>query len=164
MTSRSLKSLLVISIVVNIFLVGGIAGGVYRWKAAQESAQGSHPAPAPVSAQRGLRFVLQELAPPQRRAFRAALRDTRRDAAPLIEASREGRREVLRLLSAPELDRAAIDDALARTREADVGLRARIETTVVEYAATLPVDKRAELVDVLTHRPAQRRTEAGTPP
>src|SRR5690349_18589076 len=110
MTGRSLKIVLIASIVLNVFLLGAIAGGVYRWVTHEHVV---------LAQQRGLRFAAAELSPERQKQLRTALRRTRRNAMPLIEASREGRRDVAQLLAAPHLDRGALDAALARTREAD---------------------------------------------
>ncbi len=143
MTPRTLKTLLVVSLVVNVFLLGSIAGGAYRWFANER---------AVAAEQRGLRFAASELSDERQRQLREALRDTRRDAQPLIRAARDGRRDLVRILSAPQLDRDALDAALASTREADSALRAQIESTVAEFAATLTPDERLKLVDAMERR------------
>ncbi|MCJ0764488.1 periplasmic heavy metal sensor [Variovorax terrae] len=148
MNEPALKRGLVVSLVVNLFLVCSIAGGAWRWWASERAATAAAMAAQP----RGLRFAADELSADQRRAFRVGLRDARRDAAPSLQAARDGRQEVLRLLGAPELDRAAVADALARTREADKALRARVETSVVDFAATLSPEDRQKLVSGLTRR------------
>lgn len=140
MTGRSLKFALVVSLVINVFLLGAIAGGMYRWFAHEH---------ASVAQQRGLRFAASELSAQRQKQFRVELRRARRDAAPLIEASRDGRREIAQLLAAPQLDRDALDAALARTREADVAVRTRIEATVTDFAASLSPQERLKLVDAM---------------
>lgn len=143
MMPRTLKTLLVVSLVVNVFLLGSIAGGAYRWFANER---------AVAAEQRGLRFAASELSDERQRQLREALRDTRRDAQPLIRAARDGRRDLVRILSAPQLDRDALDDALASTREADSALRAQIESTVAGFAATLTPEERLKLVDAMERR------------
>lgn len=81
--------------------------------------------------------------------MREALRQTRRESVPLIISARSGRLDVVQALAAPQFDRAALDAALARTREADVAVRARVEATVAEFASTLTPDERLKLVDAL---------------
>jgi uncharacterized membrane protein len=65
---------------------------------------------------------------------------------------------VLSLVAAPQLDRAALVAVLARTREADMALRARFENNVVDFAATLSPDEREKLASGLA-----RRTPLGPP-
>ena len=59
---------------------------------------------------------------------------------------------MLELLAAPQLDRNAIDAALARTRTADSALRAQVESGVVDFAATLTPEERMTFVEGLEKR------------
>jgi uncharacterized membrane protein len=136
-----IKTWLIVSLVLNIFLLGTIAGGTYRWIAKQKAEV--------IAQQRGLRFAAAELPDARRDQLRQMLRETRRDTLPLTLAARTGRLDVVQALAAPQFDRAALDAALARTREADVALRARVEGTVADFAATLTPDERLKLVDAL---------------
>ena len=148
MNERPLKRWLLASLVLNLFLVGGIVGGAWRWWTAAEV-----PVHAAAAMQaRGLRYAADELSGEQRRAFRAGLRDARRDAAAAIEAARDGRQEVLRLVGAVQFDHAAVTAALARTREADMVARARFEASVVNFAATLSAADRQTLAGGLARR------------
>ena len=140
----------------NLFLAGAIGGGAWRWWSAQQSAVAAQAAaPAP----RGLRFAADQLAPERTREYRQALRTARSDAAASIQASRDGRKDIMRLLTATEYDRAAVTAALARTREADTASRARFETAVIDFASTLSPAERVELADGLA-----RRSTLGPPP
>jgi uncharacterized membrane protein len=136
-----IKTWLIVSLVLNIFLLGTIAGGTYRW-IAKEKADA-------IAQQRGLRFAAAELPRDRRDQLRDMLRETRRDTVPLTLAARTGRLDVVQALAAPTFDRVALDAALARTREADEALRARVEGTVADFAATLTPDERLKLVDAL---------------
>ena len=51
---------------------------------------------------------------------------------------------MLGLLAAPQLDRAALDAALQRTRAADSALRAQVEDSVADFAATLSPEERVQ--------------------
>lgn len=53
MATTRLKTLLIVSLVLNIFLLGAIAGGTYRWVAKQKAEV--------LAQQRGLRFAAAEL-------------------------------------------------------------------------------------------------------
>jgi len=141
---RSLKLLCIVSLVLNIFLLGAIAGGAYRWLAGASSVAAAQP--------RGVRFAAEELSNERQKQFRLALRQARRDAAPLIESARDGRQQVAGLLGAPQFDRSAVEAALAQTRASDTALRARVEDAVVGFAATLTPQERVAFVDALTHR------------
>ena len=145
----SLKRWLLASLVLNIFLACGIAGGVWRWWMVERAG-------GPVGAvqPRGLRYAADDMSAEQRKAFRTGLRDARREAAAPIQAARDGRQEVLRLLAEPEMDRAAVTAALARVREADTTARARVEGSVVEFAAGLSAGDRQKLASGLARRSA----------
>jgi uncharacterized membrane protein len=140
-STTRLKTVLIVSLVLNIFVLGVIAGGTYRWVAKQKAEV--------VAQQRGLRFAAAELPQARREQLREALRQTRRDSLPLIVNARAGRLDVVQALAAPQFDRAALDAALARTREADMAVRARVEATVADFANTLTPDERLKLVDAL---------------
>jgi uncharacterized membrane protein len=139
MTGRASKLFLLGSLLLNVFLFGAIAGGAYRWVAAER--------PAAVAPVNGLRFATQDLSIERQKQFRQMLRQTRRDSLPLAEASRDGRIEVARLLSAASFDRGALDAALARTRSADIERRKRLEDGIASFAQTLTLDERLKLAD-----------------
>lgn len=165
MNGRASKLLLAGSLVFNVFLLGSIAGGAYQWFAAHG---GPHAAPA--AQPRALRFAADDLAPDRQRAFVDGLKEARREGRPYAREAREGRREVLRLLAAPQLDRAALDAALARTRAADSALRAQVESSVADFAATLTPDERSRFAGSLKERgqfrlapaPAANRSNAAS--
>jgi uncharacterized membrane protein len=150
MTTRAIKALCVGSLVLNVFLVGAIVGGTYRWFMGQR-AQSAATSARPVAPQ-ALRFAAQGLSPERQQQFLDALKQARRDAKPLAQQAREGRREVLRLVAAPQLDRQALDGALASTRRADGALRERIEAAVADFVATLTPAERVTFAQGLTLR------------
>jgi uncharacterized membrane protein len=143
MNGRSWKILLVVSLVLNVFLIGGIAGGAYQWFAAHG---GLVKAPAQRTA---LRFATDDLSADRQRQFVEALKAARRVGRDYAREGREGRHEVLAQLAAPQLDRAALDAALQRTREADSDLRAQVEGSVADFATTLTPEERLKFVDGL---------------
>ncbi len=133
-----LKTLLTASLVLNIFLIGGVAGGLYEWLA--------HPKPmVGAVVQHGLRQVLVQLPLQRRHELRRLLRETRDESQPLILAGRQARQDVMQQLRAPTLDRDALVADLGRARDADLALRARVETSLADFAATLPADEREQL-------------------
>lgn len=143
MSGRSWKILLVASLVLNVFLLGGIAGGAYQWFAA-------HGGLAKAPPQRtALRFAAEDLSPERQKQFIEALKAGRREGRDYAREGREGRHEVLSLLAAPQLDRAALDAALQRTRAADSALRAQVEGSVADFAATLSPEERVQFADGL---------------
>jgi uncharacterized membrane protein len=141
MNPPNLKRWLYVSLALNLFLVTGIGGAAWRWSAATSAQQA-----------KGLRFAADGLSAQQRKAFRQGLRDARREAAASLQTAREGRQDALYLLGADSFDKAAVAAALARTREADIAVRARTEAAVVDFAATLTPDERRKLIDGLQRR------------
>lgn len=143
MNDRTLKRWLIASLVFNLFLAGGISGGVWRWWTAQQTA---------AAQSRGLRFAADELSAEQRQTFLLRLRGAREGSAALVQSARDSRQEVFRLLKAPQFDSAAVARALASTRDVDAALRARFETSVVDFATTLSHDDRQKLANGLAQR------------
>jgi uncharacterized membrane protein len=148
MSGRAWKFLLIGSLVLNVFLIGGVAGGAYQWFVAHGRTTVTAAQPQP----RALRFAAEELSAERQKQFIDALKSARREARDYAHEGREERREVLRLLAAPQLDRTALDMALNRTREADIALRSRVEQSVADFAATLSPDERVKFAEGLRER------------
>jgi uncharacterized membrane protein len=157
MNDRSWKVVMLGSVMLNVFLLGGIAGGAWRWFAVHDlhAAQ-----PAQHTA---LRFAADQLSPERQTQFVDALKDARRDGRQYAREGREDRRTVLDLLAAPQLDRAALDAALARTRTADSALRAQVESGVADFAATLTPEERVKFSEGLKQS-GQWRLPPAKPP
>ena len=149
---KYLKPLLVVSVLFNVFLIGGVGGGLYHWLA------NTKPAEAVVN-QHGLRQAMVKLPPERRRELRQLLRRNRDDSQPLIMAGREARLGVIKQLEAPSLDREALVAELAKAREADMALRALVDGTLAQFAKTLPQDERQQLVEAL-YRRGQAKAQA----
>jgi len=140
-----LKALLAVSVVLNIFLVAAAVGGViWLTSRPQMIAAGS------------LRIVGSELPAAERRAFVAALQNTRRTLRPAAADARQARSEAARLLRQPKLDQAALAAALERLRGDEVKIRTAIEARAVAFSATLPLEDRMRLADSMD-RPARPR-------
>lgn len=138
--------LLIASLVLNLFLIGAIAGGSYKlfW---------STQAPlAGKVGQNALRFAAENLTNEQQRLFKKTLREARREVKPLLEDSKEARVEVRKQIAAPEFNREAILAALAHTREADSAVRIHIEEKLVNFAETLSAEDRQKLADGLASK------------
>ncbi len=146
MNERSWKRAFVGSAVLNVFMLGGIVGGTYQWMTMHRDV---HAAGAPAAQHTALRFAADGLSWMRQREFAATLKAARRDGRDLAQQGRDGRLMVLDLLAAPQLDRPAIDAVLARTRVSDSELRAQVEASVVDFAATLTPDERVKFVDGL---------------
>jgi uncharacterized membrane protein len=152
------KVVTVISLVLNVFLIGAVVGGLYGWM--------SHERDVKATQQRGLRFAASELSAERQAAFMDALKATRRDPASrsLAAAARAGRMEVAQALLANDFNAAALTAALTSTRDADMQLRARVEGTVAAFAATLSPDERGKLVDAMQRHGPLGATRQGSVP
>jgi uncharacterized membrane protein len=155
MSGKTVKYGLVVSLAFNIFLLGAIAGGAYRWFAAGGSLE-----KAPPAERTALRFAADDLSSDRQQQFLSLLRAARRAGKPYIEEGRDGRRQVLTLLGAPTLDRQALDAALAATRDADLAQRVAVETAVVDFAAALTPQERAQFAASLRLRGEWRDPQA----
>ncbi|MBF6029040.1 periplasmic heavy metal sensor [Pseudomonas sp. P115] len=142
MTVRSLKPWLLVSLLLNVFLIGGVGGGLYHWMAR------AAPAEAVVN-QHGLRQAMFKLPVERRKELRQLLRHNRADSQPLIMAGREARMGVIKQMEASTLDRDALMSELTKAREADAALRALVDSTLAQFASTLPREERQQLVDAL---------------
>lgn len=146
MDDRSTRRLLILSVILNVFLVGAIVGGAVMWL--------RNPGPAVVGGQ--LQLAGAQLPDAQRAALRQALSATRRAARPIALERRAARAEAARLLAQPTLDVAALEGALARVRRADIAMRERLEARTVAFAATLSPTDRARMAEGLVRRGARR--------
>ena len=84
--------------------------------------------------------------------FSKKLREARREAKPLLEASKDARVEVRKQLTMPEFNRDAVAESLARTRKADRAVRIKIEESIISFAATLSAEDRQKLADDLASK------------
>ena len=146
MSERNMKWILAASLVLNIFLIGGIIGGAYHLFWADQTHVAS------VAPQRGLRFAADSLSAERQQTFRKTLRETRRDARSLIEASQKARSEVRRLMAEPAFDRHAVTTAINQVREADNAVRMRVEQSLVGFAETLSQPERQKLAEGLARQ------------
>jgi len=132
---------LIASVILNLFLAGALIAGYASLRSGKRMiAAGS------------LRVAGVELPVDERRAFRRALRETRRAMRPTILASRAAKAEAADLLRRPAVDQAAVLAALARARIADADVRAALERRAVSFAAGLPPADRARLADAMRGR------------
>jgi uncharacterized membrane protein len=156
MSDRNLKIGLIVSIILNVFLIGGIVGGLAFWRLNPQVQAAAAPAAGP-QPRRALRFAADELGPQQQRVFRQALRQARTDALPSLREGQAHRRDLVGLIGADDFDRSAVMNALSGARTADAAVRARLETAVVDYAAGLSPADRAVFVRGLARSPTLRQ-------
>ncbi|SDD65408.1 Uncharacterized membrane protein [Sphingomonas sp. YR710] len=156
MNQRTLTIVLVVSLVANVFILGGLGGALFMWKrATAERPMNGIGRPA------RLRQAAEALNPEDRRMLRQALRAAVQELRPEIRKARDARRESGEILVQPVLNRLALEAALARARASDILVRARLEQTVVDVAARLSPAERQALAQALiraANRPSGERS------
>ena len=138
------RNLVILSVVLNVFLAGALAGGAV-WIRSGKSGQGY-----------SLEAAGGRLPEQDRTVFRKALRDVRRESRQVILDGQQARREAADLLRQPVLDTTALAAALERARNADVTVRTRLEQRIVEFAAASSAEERGVLAEGLM-RHVERR-------
>lgn len=139
--SAKRPTLLGVSLLSNVFLGCILIGGLYEW---HHSRLGQ---PTPPS--KGLHVAIEQLPEQRSQELRELLRDTRRENRSLILAGRQARQEVINQLLSPQLNRDALDKGLADARQADIELRARVDTALAGFATKLEPDERLELATAM---------------
>lgn len=140
MTDRSFRILVISLLVLNTFLIGALAGGGLTWIRNSQPGAGMMPLGG------------EQLPSSQRKALRAALNEARRDERQTILEAQQAKVDAASLLGQPTLDTEALSGALARARNADIALRAKVEQRAVDFAATLSYDERRALAESLIRR------------
>lgn len=151
MSRRGLWIALIVSLAVNLFLLGGLAGVALR--GGLRPPEPPHPPGPPRLAAAGA--VLSE---PQRAAWQAAIRQGAETSGPKIEQARALRREAWRGLATGPVHVEATLAALNRSRALEMQARSEMDRSVVGFAATLPESDRRELAEALSR---QRRHSPG---
>lgn len=141
--SQTNKWLLIASLLLNLFLIGGITGGAYKLFANHQTNK---------AGQNTLRFAAENLTLEQQRSFKKSLREARREAKPLLELANNARTEVRKLIAAPSFNRESVEVALAKTREADRAVRMKIEASMLNFAESLSAEDRQKLAEGLAKK------------
>ena len=130
---------LIVSLVVNVFLLGIIGGSIWHW---------TH--------DRGMGFrggwrtrVAESLPEAQRQALHQTIRDAVRQQLPALRQARAARAEAARLFVQPQFDADGINARLDQARASDMALRTSLEHHMVQFAATLPQDQRKKMAEAL---------------
>ena len=143
MSPRNLKIALAVSVTLNVFVLGAVAGGlIIGGRALQERRE----ARAPVFA------MAQSLDEATRERVTETLRDTALTSREDFRAARAARREAVELASAETFDRAAIEAALARSHQMEDGGRQRLEASLLDLMADMPQAERQVLAPALARR------------
>lgn len=136
--------LLVVSLIFNLFLVGGLIACLYHFKWLNPPGNFNN------RQQLGLRFAAKSLSEEQQKTFKRALRETRLKANDLSETANDARDKARKIIADDDFDKQKLQEELNRAREADIALRIRIETTLVNFAETLNPEERKNFAEGLS--------------
>ena len=136
MRPRWMIVLLVVSIALNLFLVGAGAGLLaLGLRIARENA-GARPA--------AFFWATAGMSQPAKRNARTMLLTLRDQVRPDVQRSRALRLQAWNGLAAAKPDTAAIKGTLAQSRQIDLGVRTKVEEGIVDHVAQLsPADRAA---------------------
>jgi uncharacterized membrane protein len=146
------RTLLFVSLVVNLLLIGGVIGVV-------ASGARLH---GPPFERHGVRGPIAAVAIERRRALMGGLREAWRQSDSLREASRQARLDLFAAAEKEPYDEAAVRAALAKMRAADVVLAEKYHDAVATALAKLPPEERMAALRATTRPGGLRR--AGQPP
>ena len=133
---------LVVSVAVNLFLVGMGAGVIaFGLNLARENAA-ARPA--------ALFWAASGMAQPAKRDTRRMLLSLRDQVRPDLQRSRALRVQAWSGLAAAKPDVVAIKAGLAQSRQIDIAVRARVEDSIVDHVAQLAPADRAAYADGIT--------------
>jgi uncharacterized membrane protein len=155
MNPRGDRALLISSLSLNLFLAAAVAA-LFIWGGGLFGLGG----------QAGpLRQVARSLDPAHRQALLAVLRAQGQALRPDNQRARALRLRAWRSLEAPDFDPAKAKADLAQARALNQNASAKVQDSVIDFAAALPIDQRASLGRAMIARmpraPPARRASSG---
>jgi uncharacterized membrane protein len=151
-TPRWTPIALAVSLALNLFVVGAIAGVLILRQQALVHAAERDP----------ILQAADALPAATREAFRTRMVQTLASLGPGLRDARLSRRRAMARFSGQPFDRAEASADLARARSDDAAARGAVEEVMLDFAATLPPDQRAAFAKGL-ERAAVRRWMASHP-
>lgn len=136
---KRLRVFLAFSLALNLFLVGLIAGTGFLRDGRRD--RGSRHA--------AFEQAVKRLDPADAEALKTLMRAKAERAEPRFQALRESRRDVQRLMAAPEFDPAAVRAAVTRVRIEETALRNDFDRDLIDFAARLDPQERAAVAPLL---------------
>jgi uncharacterized membrane protein len=140
MSRRGLLIALIVSLAVNVFVLGGLVGVALIGLPGR-----GPPPPGPPR----LLALGETLTPAQRDAWKATIRQTAATGGPKLMRARQMRREAWRALTTDPVNPQAALAALDQARTLEFQARSEMDRAVVGFAATLPLDERRKLGEAL---------------
>jgi uncharacterized membrane protein len=156
---RTLIILLFVSLALNLFIVGAIAGGFVFGE------RFHHRRPPQFRGGPPMFAAGASLPDAERGPFLDALRSATDDAKPKIDQARALRRDAWLKLGGDSVDAKGIDASLDQARALEGQARADVEHKIVDFAAHLPAAERGPLSQALAHpMPHRGGPRRGPPP
>jgi uncharacterized membrane protein len=135
MNARGERAALIASLSLNLFLAAGVAA-LFIWGAGLFALGGQAGS---------LRQVARSLDPAHRRALIAVLQAEGRAVRPETQRVRALRQDAWRSLEAPDFDPAKVKAELAQARTLNQDASGKVQDSLIDFAAALPIDQRASL-------------------
>jgi uncharacterized membrane protein len=145
---KSLFVVLFVSLALNLFLIGAVAGGLV----VGQRLRAAHPPPAARGGQPPLWRAADALPPEKASAYRAALRSGGPQMRDAMRQARAARQTAWSGLAEEPFDAAAAKQRLAAIRAQEAQARGLVDDRVVDFAAQLSPAERAVLVKGLTEQ------------
>lgn len=148
MTSCNLKLILAVSVGLNLFAVAAAATLYVTRAEVEDRVEAQHRPPRTGSPM----MLVSQLDPAVRERVRTTLRASALSVRPDFEEARQKRREAVRIASSDAFDSARVTALLAKSREAELRGRSRLEADAVSVLGTLEPEDRKALSEILTRR------------
>lgn len=145
MSRRALLIALIVSLAVNVFVLGGFAGAVFMGLFRPHG-------PPPMQGPPHLAAIGEALDPSHRDAWISTVRQTAQSTRPKLQQARDLRRQAWQALSNDPVDPQAAVASLDQARTLEFQARAEMDRAVVGFAATLPAEERRRLGEALKAR------------
>jgi uncharacterized membrane protein len=157
MGRRTLWIGLVVSLAVNLFLIGAVVGGLVIGSRLHAGRPGLRPGPP-------LWAAADSLSPERQGAYRQALHGEAGDVRGKMREARMVRRQAWLGLRADPFDAKATVSGLDHARALELDARGAVERRIVDFAVTLTPAERAQLADGLARAgPGPRGGRRGPP-
>lgn len=143
MTPGRLRLLLALSLALNLFLGGLIAGALFT---------GARERDRPHPRRPSYLAAADRLDPDDAERLRTLLRQKADDTRPRVEALRAARREASAAMAAPDYNPEAVRAALERARAEELALRREVDDAVIAFALTLDPEGREALAPIFRRR------------
>lgn len=157
--ARHLGAALLVSLGINLFLGGLLAGDWVRgraWGGREPLVAAGDPRPGETLARGALQRLLAAVPEPQRPEVERRLATHRREIQRANQQLREARERVASVVSAERLDRAEVERAYAEQRERGNAVQSAIQKAVIDAIADLPPETRRAIVAAVANQGIRR--------